>query len=132
MYSYSPQIVGQLLGVSTDTVRRWCDEGRLQWANYEGPRRVDGVHLAAYLRAHASVPGALDASVAHTSARNHFVGIVTHVERDKVMAQVEIAAPPHRIVSLISREAADELDLHPGALATASVKATNVTLGRPQ
>ena len=66
------------------------------------------------------------------SARNRFTGIVTRVERDKLTALVEIHAPPHRLVSLMTREAADELDLKPGDLATAAVKSTNVVVEIPR
>ena len=65
------------------------------------------------------------------SARNRFLGLVTKVTRDTVMAQVEIQAGPHRIVSLMSREAADELGLEPGVLAVAAVKSTNVVVEVP-
>ncbi|MEA2509370.1 MAG: hypothetical protein QOG21_1452 [Actinomycetota bacterium] len=84
---------------------------------------TDLAALASTLKV-ASEPG----SVITQSARNHFTGIVTSVTRDKVMAQVEIQAGPHRVVSLISREAADELALEPGTLVAAVVKATNVTV----
>ena len=65
------------------------------------------------------------------SARNRFTGLVTRVMRDGVMAQVEIQAGPHRIVSLITREAADEMGLEPGVLAVAAVKSTNVVVELP-
>ena len=68
--------------------------------------------------------------VAH-SARNRFSGLVTRVVRDTVMAHVEIQAGPHRFVSLLSREAADELGLEPGMLAVAAVKATSVSVEIP-
>jgi molybdopterin-binding protein len=116
-----------LLGVSPDTVRRWADSGRLQTRRTQGGHRVvsgtDLATLASSLKV-APEPG----SVVMQSARNHFTGIVTSVTRDKVMAQVEIQAGPHRVVSLISREAADELALEPGTLVAAVVKATNVTV----
>jgi molybdopterin-binding protein len=125
MYGYSPAHVAQLLGVSADTVRRWCDQGRLAWSGPEaGPRLVDGATLATYLRSTYAEHGPTQP----VSARNQFEGIVTRIERDTVMAQVELCAPPHRIVSLMSREAADELRLEPGAWATASIKATNVVV----
>jgi molybdopterin-binding protein len=60
------------------------------------------------------------------SARNRFTGIVLSVERDRLTAIVEIQAGPHRLVSLMTREAADELALEPGDMATAVVKATTV------
>jgi molybdopterin-binding protein len=68
--------------------------------------------------------------VAH-SARNRFTGLITRVVRDTVMAQVEIQAGQHRFVSLLSREAADELGLEPGMLAVAAIKATNVSVEIP-
>ena len=109
----------QLLGVSDDTVRRWADSGRLTLSGT--PATIDGVELAAL----AQELGA-EAQASSSSARNRFTGIVTKVTRDTVMAQVELQAGPFRIVSLISREAADELGLEPGVLATASIKATTV------
>ena len=109
----------QLLGVSDDTVRRWADSGRITLSGT--PATIDGVELAAVAQQLGS-----EAKASGSSARNRFTGIVTKVTRDTVMAQVELQAGPFRVVSLISREAADELGLEPGVLATASVKATNV------
>ncbi len=115
-----------LLGVSDDTVRRYLDSGRLAAGpDAAGPRTVDSASLAALLvDLH---PRATDPTV-HQSARNRFPGIVTRVEKDGVMALVEIQAGPHRVVSLMSREAADELGLAPGVPAAATVKATNVVV----
>jgi molybdopterin-binding protein len=115
----------ELLGVSDDTVRRWLESGRLAAGPDEaGPRTVDATSLAAVMSELAPPPLA----VVHQSARNRFPGIVTRVEKDGVMALVEIQAGPHRIVSLMSREAADELGLAPGVPAAASIKATNVVV----
>jgi molybdopterin-binding protein len=108
-----------LLGVSDDTVRRWADSGRLTLTGT--PASIDGVELATLAQELGT-----EAQNSTTSARNRFTGIVTKVTKDGVMAQVELQAGPFRIVSLISREAADELGLEPGVLAVASVKATNV------
>jgi molybdopterin-binding protein len=125
MPKYGTSQVAELLGVSADTVRRWCDEGRLESSRREGGHRtVDGASLAAYLSEQA---GAYEPDeLMPQSARNRFTGIVTKVERDRLVAVVEIHAPPHRLVSMMTREAADELDLQPGDLATAVVKSTNV------
>jgi molybdopterin-binding protein len=116
-----------LLGVSDDTVRRWIDIGRLDSvADSVGPRTVDSAQVARLLIEAAPE----EIRPVATSARNRFPGIVTRVERDGVMALVEIQAGPHRVVSLMSREAADELGLEPGVLAAASIKATNVVIER--
>lgn len=115
----------ELLGVSDDTVRRWVADGRLATGVDEGGRTtVEGAALAAVM-----AEGAVeDPGGAPTSARNRFPGIVTRVERDGVMALVEMQAGPHRIISLMSREAADELGLKPGVRASATIKATNVVI----
>ena len=117
-----------LLGVSADTVRRWIDAGRLVAVRDElGHRVIDGVDLAAFARAQAA-----DADVRsdESSARNRLRGIVTAVVRDTVMAQVDIQAGPFRIVSLMSREAVDELDLRVGSVAVAVIKSTTVVVER--
>jgi molybdopterin-binding protein len=122
-----------LLGVSTDTVRRWADGGRIETtADPAGRLAVDGVVLARFAQelAETSDTGEGRPVVAH-SARNRFSGLVSRVVRDTVMAQVEIQAGPHRFVSLLSREAADELGLEPGVLAVAAIKATNVSIDIP-
>lgn len=111
------------LGVSDDTVRRWVEEGRLSGSTGPGPRTVDGADVARLMR--EAAPELPHLTV---SARNRFAGIVTRVERDGVMALVEIQAGPHRVVSLMSREAADELGLEPGMRAAASVKSTHVVI----
>jgi molybdopterin-binding protein len=122
----------QMLGVSADTVRRWAGSGRLVSGRDSAGRRViDGTSLAE-LAKQLGRELATDVGVtgAH-SARNRFPAIVTKVTKDSVMAQVELQAGPFRVVSLMSREAADELGLAPGVSAVASVKATNVTVELP-
>ena len=113
-----------LLGVSDDTVRRWAEAGRLTLRGT--PATIDGVELAALAQELGTESG-----TSTISARNRFTGIVTKVTRGTVMAQVEMQAGPFRIVSLISREAADELGLEPGVRAVASIKATNVGVELP-
>lgn len=115
-----------LLGVSDDTVRRWIDAGRLEARADSGPATVSADSVAALMREQA--PASPSGHVVAQSARNRFSGIVTRVVRDTVMAQVEIQAGPHRVVSLMSREAADALGLQPGVPAVASVKSTNVVI----
>jgi molybdopterin-binding protein len=119
----------ELLGVSPDTVRRWADGGRMAAVRDEqGHRFIDGVELAAFARAQGGPPG----GGAHpSSARNRLRGIVTAVTRDAVMAQVDIQAGPFRIVSLMSRESADELDLKVGSVAIAVIKSTTVVVETP-
>ncbi|MCD9624276.1 TOBE domain-containing protein [Rhabdothermincola salaria] len=130
MAVYRTRQVAELLGVSVDTVRRWCDEGKLKTVRSAGGHRaVDGADLARYLteQTKAYEPESLLAQ----STRNRFTGIVTRVERDTITALVEIHAPPHRLISLMTREAVDELDLEPGDLATAAVKSTSVIVEIP-
>jgi molybdopterin-binding protein len=120
----------ELLGVSPDTVRRWADAGRLATLRTRGGhRRINGAALADFAASQAA--GHQPSTIVSESARNRFTGLVTRVVRDTVMAQVEIQAGPFRVVSLLSREAADELGLAPGVLAVASVKATNVVVELP-
>ncbi len=119
----------ELLGVSADTVRRWADAGKLPATRDEhGHRLVEGADLAGYLRDH----GRSDGGTATSSARNRFVGLVTGLKKDSVMAQVEIQAGPHRVVSLLSREALDELGLAIGDVAVAVVKSTTVIVETPR
>ena len=121
----------KLLGVSDDTVRRWVEAGALPVQPDASNRKViDGAALAEFARRHANA--APDPSGVQRSARNRFVGLVTNVIADTVMAQVEIQAGPHRFVSLLSREAVDDLGLEPGVLAVAAVKATNVSVEIPR
>jgi molybdopterin-binding protein len=117
----------QLLGVSSDTARRWADAGRFPTGtDASGRRVVAGADLAAFAAslAHEPEPG-------RTSARNAFPGIVTRVLADTVVAQVDIQAGPHRVVSLMTREAVDELGLVPGVEVVAVVKAPHVVVEVP-
>ena len=123
MYKFKIGEAAQLLGVSTDTVRRWADSGRLLTERTEGGHRlIDGTDLAKLAQEFSD---SNEQDGATLSARNRFTGLITRVVADGVMA-------PHRVVSLISAEAAEELGLKPGALAVAAVKATNVVIERPQ
>jgi molybdopterin-binding protein len=119
-----------LFGVSDDTVRRYISLGRLPVRRDEANRRViDGVALAAFAR--ATMTPAPDPSPVASSARNRLVGVVTDLQVDKAMAQVEMQCGPHRVVSLISREAVDDMGLKPGVLAVAMIKSTNVVVEVP-
>jgi len=128
--SYRIGQAAELLGVSVDTVRRWVDGGRIGASRTKGGRRlIDGRALAEFA---VELTSEREADiVVGRSARNRFPGIVTRVIKDKVTAQVEIQAGPHRVVSLMTREAADELGLTPGVLAVAAVKSTNVIIEIP-
>jgi len=111
--------VAQAVGVSVDTLRRWEAEGRVAFQRQHNQRVLPVDELAPLI---ASLAGSSSTS----SARNRMTGIVVAVKRDGVMAQVELACGDFRIVSLMSRDAADELGLEVGKPATAVVKATNV------
>ena len=123
-----------LLGVSADTVRRWADGGRIETTTDDSGRQaIDGAMLARFAEELAQDAAHLQArDLSAQSVRNRFSGLVTRVVRDTVMAQVEIQSGPHRFVSLMSREAADELGLEPGVLAVAAVKATNLSVEVPR
>jgi molybdopterin-binding protein len=110
--------VASALGVSVDTLRRWERQGRIAFVRRGGDRYLPGDELAGLLRERAPRAG--------TSARNRLDGVVVEVKRDGVMAQVDLACGPFRVVSLMSREAVDELGLEPGSPARAVVKATTV------
>ena len=129
MPTYSLREAADLLGVSVDTARRWTESGRLpSGTDAHGRRSLDGADLARFMVAQSADP---DAAPSTSSMRNRFTGIVTRVVRGDVAAQVEVQSGPHRFVSLLTREAVDELDLHEGDLATAVVKATNVSVEVP-
>jgi molybdopterin-binding protein len=128
--TYKPGQAAALLGVSVDTVRRWADSGRLETRRTDGGQRlIDGASLARFLAGQA--PEQEEEVIVGRSARNRFPGIVTSVVADEIVAKVEMQAGPHRIVSLMTAQAAEELGLEPGVLAVAAVKATNVVVEVP-
>jgi len=133
MDSFKISEAAALLGVSDDTVRRWGDAGKLRIRKAaNGRQTIDGADLVPLLHEpEAATTLAAAFPLARASARNRFTGIVTEVTRDGVMAQVVIQAGPFRVVSLMSREAADDLALRPGVLAVASAKATVVAVELP-
>ncbi len=118
----------ELLGVSVDAVRRWADDGDLAVVRTSGGQRlVNGVDLARMATARADGP---TEGRSRASARNRFGGLVTRVVTDELMAQVEIQAGPYRVVSLMTREAVEDMGLTPGVEAAAVVKSTNVVVER--
>lgn len=129
MQTYRIARAAHLLGVSDDTVRRWIDQGLLPVTD-STPAEIPGDALAARAIELAAEVASADDSL--SSARNRFTGIVTRVQIEGLMAQVDIQAGPHRVVSLMSAEAARDLQLEVGSLATASVKATQVVVDVPR
>jgi molybdopterin-binding protein len=116
--------VAKALGVSIDTLRRWEADGRVTFVRRHGQRYLPAAELGELARRRP------DAGTQRSSARNRMDGTVVSVEKDGVMAKVELACGPFRIVSLMSREAADDLGLEPGVPAAAVVKATTVIVER--
>ncbi|GAB3271447.1 TOBE domain-containing protein [Arthrobacter pigmenti] len=130
MTSFRIAEVASLMGVSDDTVRRWIDNEQLPAGKDDGGRiAVDGAELAVFAKAQAQASH--DPSTVGRSARNRLVGLVTEVVEDRVMAQVEMQCGPHRIVSLMSSEAVQDLGLKPGVLAVAIIKSTQVIVETP-
>ena len=120
----------EMLGVSVETLRRWETEGRLRMERSDGGQRlvdIDEVSRLLDERRRA----AIDRPIVAQSARNRFPGIVTRIESDKIAAVVEVIAGPHRMVSLMTAEAVQELGLKVGDEAVCVVKATNVIVEIP-
>ncbi|MEP7161868.1 MAG: TOBE domain-containing protein [Dermatophilaceae bacterium] len=122
-----------LLGVSDDTLRRWIDAGRLETQlDSSGRKVVRGLDLARLSEEINKNAGAdLDPTFGRRSARNQFTGLVTALVSDAVVSQVSLQCGPYRVVSLVSTEAVKELGLELGSVATAIVKATNVSIEIP-
>ena len=126
MTEYRLAEAADLLGISDDTLRRWQQQGRFETTSKEsGVAAIAGPELA---RLAVEVSASPDHGSTGASVRNRLRGIVTKVTKDTVMAQVELCCGPYRVVSLISREAVDDLGLEPGSIAWASIKSTNVSL----
>jgi molybdopterin-binding protein len=121
----------ELLGVGVDTLRRWESEGRLATTRSTGGQRLVAIPEVSRLLAERrrAVP---DRPIIAQSARNRFAGIVTRIERDRVAAVVEVLAGPHRLVSLMTAEAVDEMGLTIGDEAVCVVKATHVIVEIPR
>ena len=130
MPTFTMREAAELLGVSDDTVRRWADAGRFAVVERDGGRRAS---TAPSWPASPSELAAEERPPAppRESARNRFVGIVTGSCATPSWRRSRSSAGPYRIVSLMSREAADELGLEPGVARLASVKATNVVVELP-
>ena len=120
----------EMLGISVETLRRWESEGRLRMERSEGGQRLVEIEEVARL-IDARRKATTDRPIVAQSARNRFHGIVTRIEADRIAAVVEVIAGPHRLVSLMTAEAVEELDLKVGDEAVCVVKATNVMVEIP-
>jgi molybdopterin-binding protein len=120
----------EALAISTDTLRRWIEDGRVAAERTSGGQRTIAREEVNRLLAERRRAGA-DRPIVAQSARNRFAGIVTSVKADGVAAVVEVQAGPHRLVSLMTAEAVEELDLRPGSEVVCVVKATNVMVEVP-
>lgn len=117
----------ELLGISVDTLRRWAATGDVKVRRSAGGQRLVTLEEVRRLRAERQ-KDSRDRPIVAQSARNRFAGIVTRVEKDRVAAVVEVQAGPHRLVSLMTAEAAQELGLRPGVAVVCAVKSTNVVV----
>jgi|SRR5688572_7493549 molybdopterin-binding protein len=133
MKEFTVRQAAALLGVSDDTVRRWGESGRVVLrAGANGRRTIAGTELVELLRENASGSALADEfPTTRSSSRNKITGLVTRIQLDGVMAQVDLQAGPFRVVSLMSREAVEDLGLEVGMLAVASIKATTVSVELP-
>lgn len=130
MPKYRISTIANLLGVSDDTIRRWLDENLIKAGTGSGPKRVDGASVARFLQ---EQPSAIHlGGEPNQSIRNHFQGLVIALKKGQVMSQVDLQCGPYRVVSLVSTEAVEELNLEVGSVATAQVKATNVSVQLPE
>ena len=120
----------EMLGVTVDTVRRWADDGRIAVVRSDGGQRLVSIEEVTRLIG-ARRQASTNRPIVAQSARNRFAGIVTRIDKDRVAAVVEVLAGPHRLVSLMTAEAVDELGLKVGDEAIAVVKATNVIVEIP-
>jgi molybdopterin-binding protein len=119
-----------MLGVTVETLRRWEAAGRLTLHRSAGGQRVVQIDEVTRLLADRRRATPERSTVAR-SARNQFEGIVTRIDRDRVASVVEVLAGAHRVVSLMTTEAVDELGLQVGDDAVCIVKATNVIVEVP-
>ena len=130
MPNYRISTIANLLGVSDDTIRRWLDENLIKTVAGSGPKRVDGASVARFLQERPA--GTLLGEEPNESIRDHFQGLVVALKKGQVMSQVDLQCGPYRVVSLVSTEAVEELNLEVGSVATAQVKATNVSVQLPE
>jgi molybdopterin-binding protein len=120
----------EMLAVSVETLRRWETQGRLRMERSAGGQRLIAIDEVSRLldeRRRVSI----DRPIVAQSARNRFSGIVTRIEKDRVAAVVEVIAGPHRLVSLMTAEAVEELGLKVGDEAVCVIKATTVIVEIP-
>src|SRR4029453_4829292 len=92
---YTASEAASALGISLDTLRRWDKAGRIKVERDASNRRTVSATEIARVRGGAG---------SHISARNRFHGVVTEVEVEGLMAQVEIVVrQPVRLAPGVTR-----------------------------
>jgi molybdopterin-binding protein len=127
-----PSDAARILGLSYPTLKQWIYRGKLRTVRTAGGHhRIPRAELDRYLHIAGEKPGTgRRKNFRRVSGRNQLVGRVVQVRIEGLMAQVKLSIGGQEITSIITADAARELDLHPGDRAAALIKATEVMILR--